>query len=734
MKRFYTWMVLLSLIHSVVSWVFSIKNQRNLETRYSDYCGTQSLCSKKNSSQINLSMDCPECICTDDCEIRGRCCPDKSLSKCVRPIYSIDGNISKLLNTEQYWIVSLCPQPEMDCSVSLEDANLNFQRLAPVDSRKTNVTYLNSKCAKCHDENDFIEWSYFLHCKGELNLNIYSYADELLGDMKRYDCFIHYFPSQWSSPRPCERSNLITECNHTGDWDIYDEDMETACKNHLDPYEHFQNVFCFLCNTNVNQQNTFKIQYNIARGKNSSKQASFDQYTNDAMGDVVSFEDTRVRLFDTYDVNDKIYKAFLTLLSWDVVVNVNNILLAKDFRNESYLLSYGEKVNLTALYEEYIRSGGYSNWCQADFKANRIYPGLKSRRSCSCDQNCYQSRSCCPDVAYYQSKACKVPILAENRNGNTIGTESIYPIVLISRCPVNYNDTYVKTMCENVEESKLLYIPVINVNTSEAYRNHYCYICHNQYNLQKGGDNKHMKAFNITLTCPTLLYPRFLTTMESLFNLAKQSQCSVIFATDYNTETCFLDSINTNINKCNVSGVMKYVSTHARKLCEDPNIDVMAKSSNYLYKNQICDLCNSEVYEDPVGVCLVDQNLTYIDLVLCEQGDLETEYYPFKNFYCKGCGSKPGAGNPWPSDPPIYDPTYRQLFSVLDTPTNKIYFKTENCKENEVFDVYKVISLKICFNHFLRQCGLNRGNTCVLFHHLLYHTTFTLPKNNSIDV
>lgn len=58
---------------------------------------------------------------------------------------------------------------------------------------------------------------------------------------------------------------------------------------------------------------------------------------------------------------------------------------------------------------------------------------------------------------------------------------------------------------------------------------------------------------------------------------------------------------------------MKSVSTHAWKLCEDTNINAIAEYSNNLYKNQICDLCNREMYEDPVGVCLVDREVPHND-------------------------------------------------------------------------------------------------------------------------
>lgn len=55
---------------------------------------------------------------------------------------------------------------------------------------------------------------------------------------------------------------------------------------------------------------------------------------------------------------------------------------------------------------------------------------------------------------------------------------------------------------------------------------------------------------------------------------------------------------------------MKSVSTHAWKLCEDTNINVIAEYSNNLYKN---NLCNSEMYENPVGVCLVDREVPHKD-------------------------------------------------------------------------------------------------------------------------
>lgn len=76
--------------------------------RYFDYCGIKLFCFGENFIEINLLMDCFECICMNDCEMFGRCCFDKFLSKCVRLVYFIDGYIFRFVNIEKYWFIFLC--------------------------------------------------------------------------------------------------------------------------------------------------------------------------------------------------------------------------------------------------------------------------------------------------------------------------------------------------------------------------------------------------------------------------------------------------------------------------------------------------------------------------------------------------------------------------------------------------------------------------------------------------
>lgn len=92
--------------------------------------------------------------------------------------------------------------------------------------------------------------------------------------------------------------------------------------------------------------------------------------------DQVFFEGVRVFLNDIYEIKNKFYNVFLILLLCDVVVNVNNIFLEKDYRNEVYLVFFVDKVNFIVLYEEYIMFGGYLNWYQFGFYVNRIYFGF----------------------------------------------------------------------------------------------------------------------------------------------------------------------------------------------------------------------------------------------------------------------------------------------------------------------------------------------------------------------
>jgi hypothetical protein len=50
------------------------------------------------------------------------------------------------------------------------------------------------------------------------------------------------------------RNDLIDECNVTGTWSTYDYDIDWACNGFQLPFEIYKNVFCFICNPPLTDQ------------------------------------------------------------------------------------------------------------------------------------------------------------------------------------------------------------------------------------------------------------------------------------------------------------------------------------------------------------------------------------------------------------------------------------------------------------------------------------------------
>lgn len=66
-------------------------------------------------------------------------------------------------------------------------------------------------------------------------------------------------------------------------------------------------------------------------------------------------------------------------------------------------------------------------------------------------------------------------------------------------------------------------------------------------------------------------------------------------------------------------------------MSESINRNLMAKSLNFIYKNQICDLCNSDVFEEPILICFIPaKDVSNADQYNCENGNWNEETYPFK--------------------------------------------------------------------------------------------------------
>lgn len=129
-------------------------------------------------------------------------------------------------------------------------------------SSVTNRTYANTNCSKCHGENETISLTYYIDCPNEeieIIINDYTDAPSLWNSMVQNDCTLTLTPPVHTFQRDCEVNPLIRTCNITGDWDVYDKEIEDSCTYYRKPYTFYQNIFCFLCNTGKKQRKVLKL-------------------------------------------------------------------------------------------------------------------------------------------------------------------------------------------------------------------------------------------------------------------------------------------------------------------------------------------------------------------------------------------------------------------------------------------------------------------------------------------
>lgn len=689
--------LLLCMTQTVDCWIGRVQNKSNLVTKYVEVCGSEFLCpadnsrpSSKNGRSDLVTKNCPQCFCNDECEVNRNCCPDKILSTtCVQTKLFV--NKQYFIDENQYLMVSSCPVTDKDfygrnCNFPIKQSN--FLHQVPVYSPITNKTYVNIQCSKCNGEDEVIPWTYFISCpRKKVDLDVYSDAGHLWYGMQQNECAINYMPPLKSNPKRCRSLPVVAECNITGTWEQYDEDVLNACRQYRNQYGVFQNVFCFICNTESQQgatslsldecsNHTTCPQYinNTQNAKNSS-----NDFANLYNKNVYTYTDALVNITEKYDSAENEYTADVNMLSWNLGDDIGNYLPLNNITIET---SDSHIVNLTSLYEEYVRAGGYENWCHENHQIDKIYPGFKARKNCLCEENCYKYSLCCPDVAFYEHRACVPGFMDQNLNSKTPGAYYF----LISRCPVSYTYTYIKSRCEELFDYDVFNIPVTDVQRNIAYKNIYCFLCHNQ--LEDVDLNlTDVKAWKVNLVCPLVVFPMYMKSYTSLLQAAILSNCSVQFSSTDIVDRCEPETYDT-INKCNVTGLVKSVSENARKMCENTGRLIMKKSRNYLYKNQICDLCNSETFEDPVGFCFTGNQQNIISYVNgCRFDILDMQAYPFKNNFCWECNAFYTSRDLGLNEIMV---SYRDLFSFSEKKTYNVKSLESHCSEKEFKDVLKV--------------------------------------------
>ncbi|XP_048244115.1 uncharacterized protein LOC125371690 [Haliotis rufescens] len=227
----------------------------------SEYCGKTCHFKYKNK-RTSLRPSCETCRCDGDCVLYDDCCPDFVIlgnQTTVAAPYSCENTSPDFLEqtSDWYYMIRSCadtPTPGLvqEC---LDQHSKDWEHQVPVEDARTGDLYRNKFCALCNNVTLFNNWDTQIKC------SLYpSGFKEAKSAEETYNialeasiCYIKFLPTSHTVLRPCNyrEESVISSCNVTGQWEVYDKRVIEACERFTHVVNgKYRNVFCYLCNTN----------------------------------------------------------------------------------------------------------------------------------------------------------------------------------------------------------------------------------------------------------------------------------------------------------------------------------------------------------------------------------------------------------------------------------------------------------------------------------------------------
>ena len=224
---------------------------------------------KPEPPELNDGSCCDDCSCdTVYCFNSGTCCPDtldylpnidESLSRIKREC--VDTYLKKKVSSDtpvgnSVWMTTKCANDFNDTvQIILRDKCENPEQFTDVDTKipvTDNIThdiYRNMYCALCNFvvEEKMVYWDASVECSKAVLLP--SSMKQIVEEVNEIpECNIIYKHPKMEGNLP-ECTYKITECNVTGNWEVYDPVVEAACHAYTAVFDFkYNNIFCYLCN------------------------------------------------------------------------------------------------------------------------------------------------------------------------------------------------------------------------------------------------------------------------------------------------------------------------------------------------------------------------------------------------------------------------------------------------------------------------------------------------------
>lgn len=260
---------------------FNNSFQRLVITKQLEGCPYMPLCNFTFGLYSGIISCCKKCECNfPQCMLRQTCCPDVifhnlditgdmlvkgSDLKSLTGVESQKSCITLLLSKNMFYNIkgtgvlgyATCPSGTSDqlawnCSKSYINEVETFEDITPVVSKLSNDVYRNKYCAYCHNiKNDNFQFlrKKFL-CKSVPTAGLERTLIEEVLSTGTCDL-------QFVSENVLDTCTVaINKCNITGQWNVYNPQIENACNLYKSIFEneeedvtkYFKNIFCSECN------------------------------------------------------------------------------------------------------------------------------------------------------------------------------------------------------------------------------------------------------------------------------------------------------------------------------------------------------------------------------------------------------------------------------------------------------------------------------------------------------
>ena len=221
-------------------------------TDLKERCPLADICMPNKGHNRTHSKDscCLPCRCDSICRKIGNCC-DRSEMKgymCHLPyITGEGGTIPKLI---RYFMMDTC----LTDSCTITDA-APWGSLYPVYDPSTDVNYINANCAECNGAHSYAYWDLRLESREE-DWSLTHCLSLLASGDNHGSCAIGFTPPIEMDilRHACTQNDIISSCNVTGFWTVYDIELDKACQRWFSPILDmmgrivYTNIYCALCN------------------------------------------------------------------------------------------------------------------------------------------------------------------------------------------------------------------------------------------------------------------------------------------------------------------------------------------------------------------------------------------------------------------------------------------------------------------------------------------------------